>query len=229
MTGQADGPTWHRPIPGDVRPIYDEVERLNALKEALWAAADELKRRSIKWSGSSYDRFLETRAALANQYRAAGDLHYDAAEALAQYHVELTDLRRYADELARQADHGADSVHAPTAWGDIQRLWHQLQQQGDKAALVIRECATALASLHAVTGENVVEYVLPPQTIIAAAPTPPPEPAPAPTLLPAALAEPLGALQLDPSLATTDPTKLERNVQVLAAEILIGTHHVVPL
>jgi len=223
-----DGATWRCPIPGDANAIHDEIERLNLLKERLWAAADDLRGLDVRWTGQAHDQFVEYKDTLTRQWRHAGDLHEEAALALARYHVALVEVRRRADELVRQADYGADPVRAPNAWTDIERLREQLRRLGIEAAQAIQGSSADLATIEAGarTGD-VASDRRKPVVAVAIAPQPPPIRPPRPIPTARGQSEQPGSVDTDPGLAATDPAAFERNMRVLATEILIGRHYVI--
>jgi hypothetical protein len=228
MNENWDDASWHRPLPGNANAISSEVERFTLLGERLRAAADDLNGVSARWAGHAHERFVDVRTAVAGQWRHAGDLCDRAARALAQYHRALLELRRLADERARQADYGSDLVGAPAAWADIERLREQLRQQGAEAAQVIRDCAQALAAFTTTFVTSRVDDQRPqPSVATAAGPLPQPDPAPRHAVGPQQRGEQPGSIDPDPSLAAADPATFERTVRVLAAEILVGQHFVI--
>jgi hypothetical protein len=221
-----DEPTWFRPIPGDPRPILDEIERLSLIKERLWAVADDLMVLDVDWSGPSYEHFIQFKTDQSRQWRYAGDLHGDTASALSQYHTALIELQRQADEIVRSASHGADPTRATAAWADVERLRQQLHGLGSDIARSIQDCASVLATFQALpqlgsNGPQLAPAV--PDTVA----EPPPAPAARPVELPQWTPS-TGSIYLDPRLASTDPAGFERNVRVLVAEIIVGTHYFVP-
>jgi hypothetical protein len=220
-----DEPTWFRPIPGDPRPILDEIERLSLIKERLWIVADDLMALDVDWSGPSYEHFVQFKADQSRQWRYAGDLHGDAASALSQYHIALVELQRQADEIVRSANHGADPTRATAAWANVERLRQQLHGLGSDVARSIQDCASVLATFQALPqlGSNEPQMA-------AAVRDPVAEPLPAPAAPPVELPRsipPAGSIYLDPRLASTDPAGFERNVRVLVAEIIVGTHYII--
>lgn len=218
--------SWHRPIPGNAEAIFSEIERLDSLKEMTWTTAEALRRLDPAWAGQAHDRFIEFRDALVRQWQKASDLHDDAAQALRRYHTALVEMQRKADELVRQADYGADPAHAPAAWTDIIRLRDQLHQLGVEAAYAIEACARALARIEAVSvqGRANVHNGRPEHIGTTSTPLSAPQQQTSTPWQPVAPE----AINLDPWMAVTDPVAFKRNVHVLAAEVLVGEHYVMP-
>lgn len=219
-------------IPGEPDPIDAEIRRLGLLRDRLWAAANDVDRLTPLWAGRSQEGFAEFQDSLARRWREAGDLHHEARTALERYRDVRLDLERRVDEIARRAAHGADPVIGPAAMDDIARLRKQLDRLAAQTAAIVDRCAEALASLHATTATppqpDRVSVPTAPTAPMAAAPVPadpvePPQPqASRPPDVP-------GAIDLDQTLTSGRLDDIDRDVRVLAVEILLGTHHVMPL
>lgn len=210
MTEKASGePHSAGHISGNVDAVEGEIRRLHDLKEQLWSTGETLRKINIDaWAGSARDSFEEFRHNLARQWLITGDLHEDAARALARYHETLSELQ----SRVATADPNATG---PAAAADQARWSRQLNSEAGATAAAVRRAAHALACLPRLLDQSA------PPSVAVALPTRTNTAAPQAHMTHRASHN---RTDLDPRAARSDPARFQQCVQALCHAILVADY-----
>lgn len=136
---------WHNPIPGNIRALQGEIDRLWELRDRFRDAAMPIRHLGLDgWRGPAADEFAAHRTRLARQWSDAELEHERWAGALADYRDVLLALQPLARDAVERANRDGDWTRAQA---DVERWRGQADSAAYRTSDVLRDVADRLRDI----------------------------------------------------------------------------------